>query len=113
MGKAAKTTGKKAGSKLTKSGLIDLLVESVGAEQISKKQVKSMLESLTTIGYRELKKNGVFVVPGFAKYVVVKRPARPARKGINPFTKEPTTFAAKPATKVVKVRPVKAVKEAL
>jgi hypothetical protein len=38
----------------------------------------------------------VFVVPGFAKFVVIKKPATKARKGTNPFTGEPTTFKASP-----------------
>lgn len=102
----------KVGTKLSKGGLITAIAETVG-EGTSRKQVKAILETLTTLGYKELKKNGSFVVPGFAKYVVVKRPARPAREGINPFTKEPTTFAAKPASKVVRARPVKALKDAV
>jgi nucleoid DNA-binding protein len=56
---------------------------------------------------------GEFVLLGFAKFLVVKKPARLARQGINPFTKEPTTFAAKPASKAVKVRPMKALKDAI
>jgi nucleoid DNA-binding protein len=109
---AAKTAGKKAGGKLTKAGLITAIQATLG-EEVSRKQVKTVLETLTDIGYKELKKNKIFVLPGFAKYVVVTRPARPAREGINPFTKEPTTFAAKPATKVVKARPVKALKDSV
>jgi DNA-binding protein HU-beta len=99
-------------TKLTKSALIDAIVKSVGNET-SRKQVKCVLEAVTEIGHKELKKGGLFVLPGFAKFVVVKKPARPARKGINPFTKEPTTFAAKPASKAVKARPVKAIKDAV
>ena len=68
---------------------------------------------MATVGYAELKKNGVFVVPGLVRMVVVKKAATKARKGINPFTKEPTVFKAKPARKVVKGRPVKAVKDAV
>src|SRR6266542_1910288 len=105
----AKSSGKKS---LSKSALLQAVTEAVG-DGTTRKQVKSMLESLTDIGHRELKKNGLFVLPGFAKFVVVKRPARPARKGINPFTKEPTTFAAKPASKAVKARPIKAIKDAI
>ena len=70
-------------------------------------------EHLAEIGSKELKKNGAFLVPGFAKFVVIKKPATKARKGINPFTKEPTIFKAKPARKVIKARPVKAAKDAL
>jgi DNA-binding protein HU-beta len=101
-----------AAKKLTKAGLIDAITNGLG-DGISRKQVKGVLETLSTVGYKELKKNGLFVLPGFSKYVVVKRPARPARQGINPFTKQPTTFAAKPATKVVRARPVKALKDAI
>ena len=75
--------------------------------------MKSVVEALVTVGHREIKKNGVFLVPGFAKFVVIKKPATKARKGINPFTNEPTVFNAKPARKVVKARPVKAIKDAL
>jgi DNA-binding protein HU-beta len=102
-------SGKKS---LSKSALLQAVTEAVG-DGTTRKQVKTVLESLTDIGHRELKKNGLFVLPGFAKFVVVKRPARPARKGINPFTKEPTTFAAKPASKAVKARPIKAIKDAI
>jgi DNA-binding protein HU-beta len=102
----------KASTKLTKSALLHAVVASVG-EGASRKGVKAVLDTLTEIGHRELKKNGVFVLPGFAKFIVVKKPARPARKGINPFTKEPTTFAAKPASKAVKARPIKAIKDAI
>jgi hypothetical protein len=57
--------------------------------------------------------NGSFFVPGFAKFVVIKRPATKARKGVNPFTKEPTVFKAKPARKIIRARPVKGAKDAV
>ena len=65
------------------------------------------------VGHAELKKNGIFVLPGLVRMVVVKKPATKARKGINPFTGEPTVFKAKPARKVIKARPVKAAKDAI
>ena len=95
---------------MTKSQLIEKIAE---ATEVSKKEVKGVLETLATVGYKELKKNGVFLVPGFAKFVVIKKPATKERQGINPFTKEPMTFKAKPARKVLKARPVKAAKDAL
>ena len=52
------------------------------------------------MAYKELKKTGVFLLPGFAKFVVIKKPATKARPGINPFTKEPTVFKARPARKL-------------
>ena len=63
------------------------------------------MEALTKIAYKELKKNGAFMLPGFAKFVVIKKPATKERQGINPFTKEPTTFKARPARKIVRARP--------
>lgn len=99
-------------TQLTKSALIERIANHVGGE-ITKRDVKNILEALATVGHKELKKAGVFVVPSLAKFVVVKKPATKARQGINPFTKEPTTFKAKPARKVVKARPVKAVKDAI
>jgi DNA-binding protein HU-beta len=75
--------------------------------------VKGVIEAVAAIGHKELKKTGAFVVPGLAKFVVIKKPATKARQGINPFTKEPTTFKAKPARKIVRARPVKAAKDAV
>ena len=99
-------------SPLTKSALIESITK-LQADETSKRQVKSVVEALVTVGHKELKKSGVFLIPGFAKFVVVKKPATKARKGINPFTKEPTVFKARPARKVVKARPVKAIKDAI
>ena len=96
---------------LTKTQLIEKLV--AGSDGLTKKQVKTLLESLAALAHKELKKTGTFVMPGLAKFGVVKKPATKARKGINPFTKEPTVFKAKPARKTIKIRPVKAAKDAL
>jgi DNA-binding protein HU-beta len=100
------------GKPLSKSDLISKLAEE-NEGKLSRKDVKGVLESLATIGYKELKKTGTFLVPGFAKFVVIKKPATKERKGINPFTKEPTVFKAKPARKIVRARPVKAAKDAV
>ncbi len=95
---------------MSKSELIQKISEK---HEVARKDVKGVLESMVEIGHKELKKTGAFLVPGFAKFVVVKKPATKARKGINPFTKEPTTFKAKPARKTIKARPVKATKDAV
>jgi DNA-binding protein HU-beta len=89
------------------------LIGKLASDSLSKKDVKGVLEGLAEVGYKELKRTGAFLVPGLAKFVVIKKPATKARKGINPFTKEPTIFKAKPARKVIKARPVKAAKDAL
>ena len=62
------------------------LIEKIAAEtEVAKKEVKGVLETLASVGYKELKKTGVFLVPGFAKFVVIKKPATKARAGTNPF----------------------------
>lgn len=102
--------GANMATQLTKSQLIEKIATE---NEIAKKDVKGVLETLATIGYKELKKSGVFLLPGFAKFVVIKKPATKARKGTNPFTGEPMTFKAKPARKIVRARPVKAAKDAV
>jgi nucleoid DNA-binding protein len=97
-------------TQMTKSQLIESIAESC---ELAKKDVKAMMESLAVVGYKELKKNGVFVVPGFAKFVVIKKPATKEREGINPFNGEKMMFKAKPARKIVRARPVKAAKAAV
>jgi nucleoid DNA-binding protein len=108
----AKTSNKTNSKPLSKSAILEAITNAVG-EDLSKKQVKLVMETLVQVGHRELKKTGIFVLPGFAKFTVVKKPARPAREGINPFTKEMQKFAAKPASKGVRARAVKAVKDAV
>lgn len=97
-------------TQMTKSQLIEKIATET---ELAKRDVKGVIESLATVGYKELKKSGAFVVPGFAKFVVIKKPATKARKGTNPFTGEPMTFKAKPARKIVRARPVKAAKAAV
>src|ERR1700752_5448981 len=97
-------------TQLSKSQLIERIATST---ELSKRDVKNVMEALVDVGHKELKKTGSFLVPGFAKFVVIKKPATKARKGINPFTKEPTVFKAKPARKIIKARPVKAAKDAI
>lgn len=95
---------------MTKSELIRAIADQ---HSINRKDVSAVIETMAQLGYKELKKNGAFVVPGFAKFVVIKKPATKERKGINPFTKEPTVFKARPARKIVRARPVKAAKDAV
>jgi nucleoid DNA-binding protein len=97
---------------LSKSALVQTLSDK-SASELTRKDVKGILEAMATIGHAELKKNGVFVVPGLVRMVVVKKPATKERKGINPFTGLETVFKAKPARKVVKARAVKAAKDAV
>ena len=97
---------------MSKSQLIQKIADQ-HSKTLTRKDDKGVIESLAKIGYTELKRSGAFLVPGFAKFVVIRKPATPQRSGINPFTKEPTIFKAKPARKIVRARPVKAAKDAV
>lgn len=94
----------------TKAQLIAAISEDSG---LTKKQVSSVFESLSEVIHRHLKKRGAgsFTLPGLAKFTVATKKATKARKGINPFTGQETVFKAKPARRVVKVRPLKGLKE--
>ncbi len=107
---AAKKAATALQQKLTKSQIVASLAESTG---LSKKQVGSVMDELDTLIERSIKKRGVgeFTFPGMMKITTVKKPARKARKGINPFTGEETVFKAKPASIAVKIRPLKKLKE--
>jgi nucleoid DNA-binding protein len=79
---------------------------------LSRKQVAAVFDSLTGLIEKSLRKGpGLFTLPGLLKIKVIKKPATKERKGINPFTGEETVFKAKPARKVVKALPLKALKE--
>ena len=105
---AKKATAIKA--KMTKSQIVASLADST---ELSKKQVNAVLDELNALIERSIKKRAVgeFTIPGVMKITTVKKPARKARKGINPFTGEATVFNAKPASIAVKVRPLKKLKE--
>jgi len=94
----------------SKTQILDSIAEST---ELSRRQVAAVLDSLTDLIEAHVKKNAVgeFVLPGLLKVNTVRKPAVKARKGINPFTKEEVTFKAKPATTVVKVRPLKKLKD--
>ncbi len=96
--------------RLNKTQILNQIAD---ATELSRKQVQSVLDELTGVIEGHIKKRAVgeFVLPGLLKITTVKKPARKARKGINPFTGEETTFAAKPASIQVKIRPLKKLKE--
>jgi len=105
MAKAA--AAKKA---LTKTEIMGNIAE---ATQLSKKDVAAVFEGLAEEIRKALSKRGAgeFTVPGLCKIMVKHKPATKARKGINPFTKEEVMFKAKPASNVVKIRPLKRLKD--
>jgi len=95
---------------LTKSVMFSELAERT---ELSKKQITLVFDELQNLINGHIKRNaaGIFTLPGLLKIKVVRKPATKSRKGINPFTGEPTIFKAKPARNVVKVQALKALKE--
>ena len=94
-----------------KSALVSHLAEQASVEAKHVKAVLAALEN-TVLGAVHKKGAGTFTLPGLFKINAVKVPAKPKRKGKNPFTGEEQVFAAKPATVKVKVRPLKKLKDA-
>jgi len=116
--KAARKPAKKSAPKaapiksvLSKSALIQHLSGTTGA---AAKDVRAVIAALEETIRVSISKKGprTFMLPGILKITAVAVPAKKARKGINPFTGEPTIFKAKPATVKVKVRPMKKLKDA-
>ncbi len=73
-------------TQMSKSQLIEKIATTT---EVSKKEVKGVMEALVDVGQTK------------------------ARKGTNPFTGEEMMFKAKPARKIVRARPVKAAKDAV
>jgi hypothetical protein len=96
---------------LGKSGLVEYITSTCG---IVAKDVRAVLAALEGAVVGSVHKNGArtFTLPGLLKVTVATIPAKPKRKGINPFTKQEQWFAAKPASVRVKVRPLKKLKDA-
>jgi DNA-binding protein HU-beta len=99
-----------AGKRMSKTEFVEAIASQSGLE---KKQVNAVLDALNDVVYKELKAENEVVLPGLVKLTSVTKPAVPEREGINPFTKEKTMFKAKPARKVIKPRPLKALKDAV
>ncbi len=96
---------------LSKSGLVAHIAESTA---VAPKDVRAVLAALEGAVHASVSKKGVgaFTLPGLLKITAVKVPAKPKRKGINPFTKEEQWFAAKPASIKIKARALKKLKDA-
>jgi nucleoid DNA-binding protein len=95
------------GSAPTKSAIVTQICKDTA---LSRKDVSAVFESLNGIIRKSLRGPGVFTLPGLLKMKVIKKPATKQREGTNPFTKEKMTFKAKPASKKVRVLPLKTLK---
>jgi nucleoid DNA-binding protein len=98
--------------KMSKSEFVTTLAEKSG---LTKKQAESVLDSINAIVAQQLGKGGPgeILIPGLLKLNVVVKPATPQHEGVNPFNKQPMTYKAKPARKVIKARPLKSLKDAI
>jgi nucleoid DNA-binding protein len=108
---AKNNVAKKASAKpMTKSEIVSGIADATG---LTKKDIISVFEAMAA----QIKKSfgqggaGAYTVLGLMKLVVKRKPATKARKGINPFTGEETVFKAKPARNIVKIRPLKNLKD--
>ena len=118
---AAKKSAPKAAAKpaapkpikeaLSKSGLVAHIADATG---VAAKDVRAVMGALEGAVHGSVSKKGAgsFTLPGLLKITSVSVPAKPKRKGINPFTKEEQWFAAKPASVKLKVRPLTKLKDA-
>ena len=98
--------------RMTKSQFVTTLATKGG---LSKKQITAVLDAINETVAQQLgrKGPGEVMIPGLLKLSTVVKPATQKHEGLNPFTKQPMTFQAKPARKVVRVRPLKALKDAI
>ncbi len=112
---AKKTAKKKAVAKAvkrptTKAETYTYIADKTG---LTKKDVGAVFESLSTLIKRDIRRTGpgMYTLPGLMKIKVIRKPATKSRKGVNPFTGEAMVFKAKPARNVVKVLPLKGLKD--
>jgi len=108
-GKISMTEPQATKKAMNKTEVLNALADSTG---LTKQQVDGLLDELAKL----IKKNlgdegpGVFAIPGLLQIKVVRKPAVPEHKGINPFTKEEMVFKAKPAKNAVKLVALKGLK---
>jgi len=106
--KVTKTALKVGRSPFKKTQIFEYIA---GTTELTKKEVAAVFEAFGDVMQAHLKGPGEFTVPGLMKCVVKRKPATKARMGVNPFTGETMKFKAKPARNIVKVRPLKKMKE--
>jgi len=94
----------------TKSQVFTDIADQTG---LSRKEIASVFDAMGGLIKKDLggRGPGIFTVPGLMKIKKINKPAVKARKGTNPFTGEEMMFKAKPARSVVKVQPLKNLKE--
>jgi nucleoid DNA-binding protein len=109
---AKKTASKASAAKkpMTKSQILAQIADDTG---LAKKEVAAVFDSLSGVVSKQLKPRGpeAITIPGLCKIVVKKTKAVKAGERVNPFTGEKKWYPAKPAKRVPRVRPLKALKD--
>merc|ERR1719230_480173 len=100
----------KASGAMTKTGVFQSVAETTG---LKTKDVKGIVDAYMGVAVTQVKTAGSFKIAGMLNMKLKNKPATKAKKGINPFTKEPCVFKAKPASKTVRCLPMKKLKEML
>merc|ERR1719198_2077647 len=95
----ARKAAMKAGGAMTQTGVFQSVAETTG---LKTKEAKGVVDALMGVAVEQVKKSGSFKIAGMINMKLKNKPATKARKGVNPFTKEPCVFKAKPASKTVR-----------
>jgi nucleoid DNA-binding protein len=98
---------------MNRTELATLIVQSSPPNSLTRTQVNFVIDSIGRIAAEELRREGTFTIPGVAKLAVAHKAASPARMGRHPITGEPLRIKAKPATDVVRAKPLKPLKESV
>lgn len=100
------------GKRLSKSQFVENVAKQSG---LTKKEAAAALQALNSLVAQQLSKRGPgeVIIPGLLRLGVVEKPATAQHEGLNPFTKQPMIYKARPARTVIKVRPLKALKDAV
>jgi nucleoid DNA-binding protein len=109
--KVAKSPAKSSGKFRTKSEIFSAIADRT---ELTRRQVSSVFEALGLEIKKDIGKRAggnAFKVPGLMTIKIINKPATKARKGINPFTGEPTVFKAKPASRKIKIVAMKGLKD--
>ncbi len=101
------STASKAPRASSKKEIVEKLAT---ANEISKQEAAKLLDSVASIIITELEQTGSFILHGVFRARVIEKPATAARESVNPFSKKSVMVKAKPARRVVKFLPAKAVK---
>ena len=109
----SKTPARKITAVSSRFSKTEIISELAAKSGLTRKQINTVLDEMAILVERHVKKRSVgeFVLAGLIKIHTVKRPARKAYTGINPFTGEETTFKARPASVAVKVHALKGLKD--